>query len=131
MNEIIHYFSTIPSSHRSLILVSGITFFWLIENTFPLFQMEYRKWQHAGINFFFTLTTIIINFLFAFLLLQTADWAAANHFGLLQWLPSMNIWLFTIIGLLLLDFIGAYLVHLIEHKVPLFWRFHLISLGFV
>ena len=126
MNEIIAYFSTIPSSHRSLILVSGITIFWLLENAFPLFRFKYRKWQHAGVNFFFTLTTIVINFMLAFILLKTADWTIANHFGILQWLPEMNIWPYTIIGLLLLDLIGAYLVHWVEHKVPVLWRFHLI-----
>lgn len=126
MNEIIAYFSNIPSSHRSLILVGGITFFWLIENAFPLFKFEYKKWQHAGLNFFFTLTTIVINFLLAFLLLKTAEWTIENQFGILQWLPKMNIGLYTILGLLLLDFIGAYLVHWIEHKVPFLWRFHLI-----
>jgi len=63
MEQIIAYFSTIPSSHRSLILVGGITLFWLIENQFPLFRFKYNKWQHAGINIFFTLTTIVINFL--------------------------------------------------------------------
>lgn len=126
MNEIISYFSTIPSSHRSLILVGGITIFWLIENTFPLFQMQYRKWHHAGINIFFTITTIIVNFILAFILIKTAAWTTENHFGILQWLPQMSIWLYTIIGLLLLDLIGAYLVHLIEHKVKFLWRFHLI-----
>lgn len=126
MNEIIQYFSTIPSSHRSLILVAGITFFWLIENAFPLFKFEYKKWKHAGINIFFTLTSIIINFILAFILMKVADWSAQNHFGLLHWLPKMNIWLYTLIGLLLMDFIGAYLVHLVEHKVPFLWRFHLI-----
>ncbi len=126
MNEIISYFSTIPSSHRSLILVGGITIFWLIENTFPLFQMQYRKWHHAGINIFFTITTIIVNFILAFILIKTAGWTTENHFGILQWLPQMPIWLYTIIGLLLLDLIGAYLVHLIEHKVKFLWRFHLI-----
>lgn len=126
MNEVIAYFSTIPSSHRSLILVSGITIFWLIENAFPLFKFEYKKWQHAGVNFFFTFTTIVINFLLAFILLKTADWTVENQFGILQWLPKMNIGLYTIIGLLLLDFIGAYLVHWIEHKIPFLWRFHLI-----
>ncbi|WP_309640560.1 sterol desaturase family protein [Flavobacterium sp.] len=126
MNEIIAYFSTIPSSHRSLILVSGITIFWLIENAFPLFQFSYKKWNHAGINLFFTLTTIVINFVLAFILLKTANWATQNHFGILQWLPEMNIGLYAIVGLLLLDLIGAYLVHWIEHKVPVLWRFHLI-----
>jgi sterol desaturase/sphingolipid hydroxylase (fatty acid hydroxylase superfamily) len=38
----------------------------------------------------------------------------------------MNNWLYAIVGLLLLDFIGAYLVHLVEHKVKFLWRFHLI-----
>lgn len=126
MNELIHYFSTIPSSHRSLILVGGITFFWLIENAFPLFRFDYKKWNHAGINIFFTLTTVIINFAFAFVLLKSADWAIANNFGILQWLPQMNIWLYVLIGLLLLDFIGAYLAHFVGHKVKFLWRFHLI-----
>ncbi|RZJ53962.1 MAG: sterol desaturase family protein [Flavobacterium sp.] len=126
MNEIIAYFSTIPSSHRSLILVGGITFFWLIENTFPLFQMKYKKWNHAGINFFFTFTTIIVNFILAFILIKTASWTTEHDFGILNWLPQIPIWLYTVIGLLLLDLIGAYLAHLVEHKVKFLWRFHII-----
>lgn len=126
MTEIIAYFSTIPSSHRSLILVGGITLFWLIENAFPLFSFSYKKWQHAGINFFMTFTTIAINFTLAFLLLATSDWTITNDFGVLQWLPAMPLWLYAFIGLLLIDFIGAYLAHLIEHKVKFLWRFHLI-----
>lgn len=126
MNEIVSYFTTIPSSHRSLILVGGITIFWLIENAFPLFKFSYKKWHHAGINLFLTLTTILINFLLAFVLLKTSDWTIANNFGVLQWLPPMSIWFYALIGLLLMDLIGAYLVHLIEHKVKILWRFHLI-----
>jgi sterol desaturase/sphingolipid hydroxylase (fatty acid hydroxylase superfamily) len=126
MNEIISYFSTIPTLHRSLILAGGITLFWLIENAFPLFNFNYKKWQHAGINIFMTLTTIIVNFSLAFILLKTSDWTIANNFGVLQWLPQMPLWLYALIGLLLLDLIGAYLVHLVEHKVKFLWRFHLI-----
>ncbi len=126
MNDIIAYFSTIPSSHRSLILIGGITIFWLIENTFPLFRMEYRKWHHAGINIFFTITTIIVNFILAFILIKTASWTTENHFGILNWIPEIPIWLYTIIGLLLLDLIGAYLAHFVQHKVKFLWRFHLI-----
>lgn len=126
MNDIIAYFSTIPSSHRSLILVGGITFFWLLENAFPLFNFTYKKWQHAGINIFMTFTTIVVNFCLAFILLKTADWTIANNFGILQWLPEMSLWLYAFIGLLLLDLIGAYLVHLVEHKTKFLWRFHLI-----
>jgi sterol desaturase/sphingolipid hydroxylase (fatty acid hydroxylase superfamily) len=126
MNEIVAYFSTIPSSHRSLILMGGITLFWMIENTFPLFKMDYKKWQHAGINFFLTFTTIIINFLLAFILIKTANWTTEHHFGILQWITEIPLWLYTIIGILLLDLIGAYMAHLVQHKTKALWRFHLI-----
>lgn len=126
MNEIIAYFSTIPSSHRSLILVGGITIFWWLEKAFPLFRFQYQKWHHAGINFFFTFTTIAVNFLLAFILLLTTNWTEAHHFGLLNWLPKMNGVIFMLIGLLLLDFIAAYFVHWLQHKIPFLWRFHLI-----
>ena len=126
METLINYFSSIPSSHRALILAGGITIFWMIESTLPFIKFNYNKWQHARINIFFTLTTIIINFVLAFSLLKTALWTTENHFGILNWLPIINPWLFAILGLLLLDLIGAYLVHLIEHKAKFLWRFHLI-----
>ena len=126
MESLISYFTTIPSSHRSLILVGGITFFWLLEGILPLVQFRYHKWKHAGVNFFFTFTTILVNFTLAFILLKTSDWAVANEFGIFQWLPEMSPWLYGLIGLLALDLIGAYTVHWSEHKVKWMWKFHLI-----
>ena len=126
MNEIINYFETIPSLHRALILAGGITFFWLIETLKPLFFLKYSKWKHAGINIFFTVTTIIVNFLMAFILLRTSQWSVQNNIGILPHLGAINPWIYMIIGLLLLDLIGAYLVHFVEHKVKFLWRFHLI-----
>lgn len=126
MDQLISYFSTIPSLHRGLILACGIALFWLLESVKPLFHFDYKKWHHAGINIFFTLTTIIVNFVMAFLLLMAAEWAEQNHFGVLQWLPKINIWIYVIIGLLLLDLIGAYLAHYVQHKTKWMWRFHLI-----
>ena len=126
MENIINYFSTISSTHRALILAGGITFFWLIESAVPFIKFNYNKWQHAGINIFFTITTIVVNFVLAFFLLKMANWTTETQFGILNWLPTMNPWLYAIIGLLLLDLIGAYLVHLVEHKVKFLWRFHLI-----
>lgn len=126
MNEIINYFSAIPSSHRAMILAGGIALFWLIESAVPFVRFRYNRWQHAGINIFFTITTIIVNFSLALVLLKTANWTTENNFGILNWLPDFNPWLFAIAGLLLLDLIGAYLAHLVEHKVKFLWRFHLI-----
>ena len=126
METIVTYFSTISSMHRALILAGGITVFWLIESAVPFIRFNYNKWQHARINIFFTLTTIIVNFVLAFFLLKTANWTTENHFGILNWLPKMSVFLYALIGLLLLDLIGAYLVNFVEHKVKFLWRFHLI-----
>ncbi len=126
METLINYFETIPSLHRSIILVGGITFFWLLEGALPLFQFKYKKWQHAIPNLFFTLTTVIINFGLAFLLLKTADWVTANDFGIINWLPEIPLWLYALLGVLLLDFFGAYLAHFVEHKVKPLWMIHLV-----
>lgn len=125
MNEIVDYFEHIPSLHRMLILAGGITFFWLLEWGIPLFNFRYNKWRHAGTNFFFTFTTLIINFGFAFLLVATSDWCLSKHFGILEWL-AMPLWAQVIVGLLLLDLIGAYTIHLIQHKVKWMWKFHMV-----
>ena len=127
METVFNYFETIPSSHRSIILVGGITFFWILEGALPLFKFNYKKWKHALPNFFFTLTTIIINFSLAFLLLGTADWVQQNDFGIINWLPfETPLWLYVFLGVLFLDFFGAYLAHFTEHKIKPLWMVHLV-----
>ena len=126
MEEIINYFENIPTLQRSLIIVGGISFFWFLEGIFPLVQFNYKKWRHALPNFFFTITTILINLSMAFLLLNTSDWTVNNNFGLLQWIPGLPLWAAVILGVLLLDFIGAYLPHFTEHRIKPLWMIHLV-----
>ena len=126
MHDFLDYFETIPSLHRSLILVGGLTFFWLLESAVPLFKFKYKKWRHALPNLFFTLTTIIINFVLAFLLLKSSDWVMGNNFGILNWLPDMSLGLYIVLGILLMDFFGAYLPHYVEHKIKPLWMVHLV-----
>lgn len=126
MESIVNYFNHIPSSHRSAILLGGLTFFMLLEYGLPFYRSRYNKLKHFGVNIFFTFTTVLVNFLMAVVLLKSSDWAINHNIGILQWLPEMPLWLFIILGLLLLDFIGAYLAHWMEHKVRWMWRFHLI-----
>lgn len=125
MESIMNYFETIPSSHRTLILVGGIAFFWLIEYAIPLFRFDYRKVKHAWPNIFFTLTTALVNLSLAFLLLKTSDWTVNNSFGILQWLV-VPLWAKVVIGVIGLDLVGAWLAHYAEHKIKPLWRFHLI-----
>tara|TARA_B100001113_G_scaffold334879_1_gene313920 strand:- start:258 stop:1094 length:837 start_codon:yes stop_codon:yes gene_type:complete len=126
MYELINYFENIPTIHRSILIVGGITIFWFLEGLFPLVRFNYKKWQHAIPNFFFTLTTIVINLSMAFLLLNTSDWTIHNNFGLLQWIPGLTLWGEIILGVLLLDFVGAYLPHYIEHRIKPLWMIHLV-----
>jgi len=126
MDTILNYFETIPSAHRSAILIGGITLFWLLEGILPLMRFNYKKWNHAGPNLFFTATTVIINFALAGLLIFTSDWVKANDFGIINWLPELPLWLDAFLGVLFLDFFGAYLAHYVEHKVKPLWMVHLV-----
>ncbi len=126
MESIVQYFSHIPSSHRSAILLGGLTLFMLIESGLPYYRDKYSKTRHLGVNLFFTFTTVLVNFLMAFILLRASDRAVASHFGVLQWLPGMPLWLYIMTGLLLLDLVGAYLAHWMEHRVKWMWKFHLV-----
>ncbi len=126
MHELINYFENISSLHRSIILVGGITLFWSIESIIPLFNFNYKKFKHALPNFFFTLTTIIVNFSLAFILLLVSDWVTENNYGLLNYGQFLPLSLYIIFGVLFLDLIGAYLPHYVQHKVKFLWKIHLV-----
>lgn len=125
MQSLVNYFETISSLHRSLILFGGMLFFYLIEYAGPLYRFKYNKPRHAGINLLFTLTTIVINFLLAFTIVQVGDYSINNNIGILTHL-ILPLWAYILTGMLLLDLIGAYTVHLVEHKVKWMWKFHII-----
>ncbi|HXB92027.1 MAG TPA: sterol desaturase family protein [Puia sp.] len=125
MEPLIHFFQHIQSWQRSLILGGGLLLFWVLEGVVPLFRFDYHKVRHAGINIFFTLTTILINFAFAALIVEAADYSARHRTGLL-WLFPLPLWLFALIGLLLMDLVGAWLIHWLHHRIKWMWRLHLI-----
>jgi sterol desaturase/sphingolipid hydroxylase (fatty acid hydroxylase superfamily) len=126
MQTVTAYFEHITAAHRSAILIGGILFFWLIEGSWPLFRFGYNKWKHAATNIFFTVTTILVNFPLAFILVKASDWAINDGFGVLQWLPTLPLWAKALVGLLLMDLIGAWLAHWTQHKTKWLWRFHII-----
>lgn len=125
MESFIEFFENIPSAFRAGILIGGIFLFWIIEGVFPLFEFGYRKVRHAGINAVLTAFFVVIGLGFAGILLGASEWVTANNFGILNWV-SMPVWLQIIVGVMLLDFFGAFLVHWVEHKVKWMWKFHLV-----
>jgi sterol desaturase/sphingolipid hydroxylase (fatty acid hydroxylase superfamily) len=125
MNPIVDFFEHISPLARALILAGGLVLFWVLEGVMPLFNLRYRKWRHAGLNLFFTFTTVVVNFAFAVLIVMGSTWAVNNKFGLLH-LIELPVWLFTLLGLMILDLISAYWIHYIQHKTKWMWKFHLI-----
>jgi sterol desaturase/sphingolipid hydroxylase (fatty acid hydroxylase superfamily) len=90
-----------------------------------MFRFNYNKYRHAGLNLFFTFTTVVINFGFAFLIVLASDYASKNKIGLL-YIFDLPLWLFILTGLMILDFISAWLIHWIQHKIKWMWKFHII-----
>jgi sterol desaturase/sphingolipid hydroxylase (fatty acid hydroxylase superfamily) len=126
MQALIDYFEHIPSLWRAIILAGGICFFWILEGLIPIVSFKYNKVSHAAINIFFTLTTIIVNVALAFVLAKASSMVAMQQFGLWYWLHC-NVNVFTVIAaLLLLDLIGAYTIHYVEHNIKFMWQFHVI-----
>jgi sterol desaturase/sphingolipid hydroxylase (fatty acid hydroxylase superfamily) len=125
MEKIIHFFQHIQSWQRTLLVVGGLIIFWVIEGIIPLFSFKYNKTKHAGLNLFFTLTTIIVNFAFALLIVKASDAVSQLQFGLL-YLIDLPLWLFILAGLMILDLIGAWFIHWLQHQVKWMWKFHII-----
>ena len=127
MDSIISYFEALPNlpTHRAAYLFGGLFLFFMIENAIPLFRTTYNKTKHSATNIFFTLTTILVNFAMAGILTLVAWWVETNAFGLLNWWQASTLFKFTV-GLMLMDLIGAYAAHWIEHHIQWMWQFHVI-----
>ena len=125
MNVIIDFFADVPLVFRTSILLGGIVLFWILEGIIPLYSFNYKKGRHAFLNLLFTTTTAIIGFGFAFLLLKSTEIVNEFQFGVIHFF-ELSLFVEVIISLLILDLVGAYLVHFVEHKVPWMWKFHVI-----
>jgi sterol desaturase/sphingolipid hydroxylase (fatty acid hydroxylase superfamily) len=127
-DTIIDYFSTLEKRplERMAILTGGLLIFWILEGAIPLLPMRYKKTKlkHAAVNFGFTVIHLIIHTFLAILIVTLSLWCQKIGFGLVYWFNA-NILLTILIGVLALDF-SSWLVHLVMHKIPVLWRFHLI-----
>ena len=127
--RIIEYFSTLE--HRPLermaFIVGGLLIFWIIEGAIPLLPMTYKKGKtrHAAVNLGFTIIHLVIHTFLAILIVILSDWCKQNQFGLVYW-TNANILGTVIISFLVLDFFGGWLVHIVQHKIYVLWRFHLV-----
>ncbi len=128
-DKIINYFSTLEQRpvERMAFIVGSLIILWIIEGAIPLLTLKYKKTKlrHAAVNLTFTVIHLIIHTGFGVLIVKLSDWAAAEKFGLVYWLGT-SVLLTVIVSALVLDLFGGWMSHMIEHKVPLFWRMHII-----
>jgi sterol desaturase/sphingolipid hydroxylase (fatty acid hydroxylase superfamily) len=115
----------LTTGQQALLLTASFLFFTLLEGFIPLLQMKYKRIRHAGINVLFILLSVIVTIPFAFLAVHSSNWVTKHHFGLLN-LVELPIWLYIILGIMMLDFISGYMPHLVQHKVKWMWKFHLV-----
>ena len=103
MQDILIYFENIPTFGRTLFLVTGLSFFLLVESLSPLFRFNYHKGKHAAINITFTLITLLSIFLCC--LNCCCNYIRhKNQFGILQ-MVELPVVLYIIVGLALMDLI--------------------------
>jgi sterol desaturase/sphingolipid hydroxylase (fatty acid hydroxylase superfamily) len=129
--DIIQHFDTLEQRplERLAFIVGGLLVFWILEGSIPLLMMRYKKdkVRHAGINLTFTLIHLVIHTGFGVLIVLASDWAKAQQFGMVYWTGAASSAVLTIlISALVLDLFGGWMAHWVEHKVPLFWRMHIV-----
>jgi len=128
-DSLLNYFTTLEERpiERLAFIVGSLLILWMIEGAIPLLPLRYKKnkVRHASINIFFTVIHIIIHTGFGVFIVLLSSWAEKEGFGLVYWL-NLSIVGKIIVSALALDFFGGWLSHVVEHKVPLFWRMHIV-----
>lgn len=127
--KIIEHFQTLEQRpvERMILLVGGMLLLWIIEGAIPLIALQYKKnkWRHASVNFTFTIIHLVIHTGFGVLIVLLSDACRSAGFGLVNWMNT-SVFLTIVISFLVLDFFGGWFVHIVEHKIRFFWRFHII-----
>lgn len=122
MNEFIH---DIMDKKGILILAGIFLFLFMMESVFQLRRRVQFKWKRIFIN---SVVSIPAFTALRLLFLPAVVWIAFRN---QSWQLGLNFiydfpyWIEFCIGFLLLDY-SNYVWHILLHKVPLLWRFHLV-----
>jgi sterol desaturase/sphingolipid hydroxylase (fatty acid hydroxylase superfamily) len=116
---------SIFDTYGSVILIITFLLLFILESKFQLRKRVQNRWKRIVINFLvaspsFLLLRLLFIPAMVWLAYKNQEW----HFGL-NYLYTAPTWLEATIAFLLLDY-SNYLWHIILHKMPLMWRFHLV-----
>ncbi len=125
MEAFIDFLDRMPDAYRTAPLVVGLLVLWILEGAVPRFAVTGDRLRHAGLNLLFHAMVVIVGLTLSALLIAACEFTTAHRFGLL-YLVDLPLWLHALLALMLLDLIGAYTIHWIQHKVGWMWKFHLV-----
>ncbi|MEO6219717.1 MAG: sterol desaturase family protein [Ginsengibacter sp.] len=107
------------------VLVIIFWIFYLVESKFELRKRVQNKWQRFVINNVISIPSLI---LLRFMFLPGMIWLTIEnekiHFGL-NYLYELPAWLEAITAFIIFDYVN-YIWHILNHRIPLLWRFHLV-----
>ena len=107
------------------ILIGVFIFLFKLETKFQLRKRVQNRWKRILINFIVSIPAFI---LLRILFIPAMVWLAAKnqqwHFGL-NYLYGLPPWIEAVIAFILLDY-SNYIWHILLHKLPFLWRFHLV-----
>lgn len=109
--------------HKLFWLFSCLALATAVEFLIPLRNMQYKRWQHFKTNGSLLFLTMIINAVFAVILVNVELYKGFLGFDLFATLV-LPYWIEFLIALMLLDLIAQYFIHYLLHQVPILWRFH-------
>lgn len=124
MSKIISFFTDITDMQRLTFAVVIVLIFWQIESLIA-FKQNPNRWSHLWHNALYIFPDTLVQVAIGFIFLKTIDWTQAHHWGLLFWLGIKPSWALFLVSFLVLDFC-EWVYHWLTHKVPFFWRFHLV-----
>ena len=114
------------SAIRMLIFVGGIIFFLIIELMVPYRASsvsKVKRWaNNLSLAFF---NSLILHLVFSTTIITTAHYVTNNKLGVmnLEQMSGLPHWLRILLIIVVLDFV-LYIWHVLNHLIPLFWRFH-------
>ena len=125
MEALVTYFAEMPEAYRAIFPFVVLLFCWIVEPFAPVKRMQYAKVRHGAVN----LTLFATNAVIIVLMLATIGvvmfWATENQFGLL-YRVDLPLWVELLLSLMILDFIGQYVMHYLLHHVQWMWRLHMV-----
>jgi sterol desaturase/sphingolipid hydroxylase (fatty acid hydroxylase superfamily) len=125
MESFSHFFEVMPLWQKAGWVLVCLSFFWLLEGGAPLFLFSYRKWKHAGVNFAFLGTSLLINTLFGITTVGVFQWIQTAQFGITYWI-HLPVLVEFILCMLAFDLVAQYLAHYLLHRIKWMWKFHLV-----